>query len=336
MRRGVMSWDVLGDCIRKLRNEELLGEGLTVSWHGAEPLMAGLDWYEQAFQLIEDELSASTRVEHVFQTNGVLLSDDWCRFLTRTGAHIGVSLDGPETHSGSRVNWAGRPAWRQAMAGVDRLNQHGVTWSLLTVVTPETMRSPEQFVDFVLGTGCSALGFKVENTLAAHESRLESSVETLRLYRDFVKHLWTALPRDGVIRVREFDQYLALRDTGAQAIPVTIVPLRNLTVAVNGDYTVFAPELLYRDDRAFVFGNVTDDAPLLDCLVSPLFEAVSREILAGVARCAGECDYYRRCGSYYVSHKFSETGSFDVGETAACRLELQTLFGELDTLTGHR
>jgi len=100
-------------------------------------------------------------------------------------------------------------------------------------------------------------------------------------------------------------------------------------VAVNGDFTIFAGELLFREDDRFVFGNVLD-GPLLDCLKTSRFRALTTEIRAGVRRCAENCSFYSDCGSFYISQKHAETGSFDADETLACRLEIKTLFRSLD------
>jgi uncharacterized protein len=74
------------------------------------------------------------------------------------------------------------------------------------------------------------------------------------------------------------------------------------------------------------------DGPLLDCLKTERFRAVTAEMLAGARRCAASCAHYRECGSFYVSQKYAETGSFDAAETLACRLEIKTLFRTLDAV----
>jgi uncharacterized protein len=330
---GTMSGEVLETTLRRLIDEDLLEERLAISWHGAEPLAAGLGWYEDAVTRIDAILGGRTHVSHVFQTNGVLLNDAWCAFLKRIGAQVGVSIDGSEAQNAARVNWAGRPAHGAALRGVDRLNRHGIRWTLLSVVTRETMADPDAFVGFVRSTGCAGIGFKVEETNVAHESELRGQGDVEALYADFVRALWAAFPPGGAVRVREFDEYRSARRPGqrGQVVPVTLIPLRNLTVAVNGDFTIFAGELLFREDDRFVFGNVRD-GPLLDCLKTSRFRALTGEMLAGVRRCAANCAHYAECGGFFISQKQAETGSFDAEETLACRLEIKTLFRTLDAV----
>lgn len=332
-KTSVMSMEVLETLLGRLVDEDLLEERLAISWHGAEPLMVGLPWYEAACERIGTVLGGRTEVRQIFQSNGVLIDDAWCDYFVREGASVGVSLDGSPAQNAARVNWGGRPTHHLTLRGVDALNRHGLAWTLLAVVTYETMRDPAAFIEFVYATGCSYLGFKVEETNVAHESALNGLGDIERLYRDFVQALWRAFPEDGPVRVREFDDYRSTRDpeNPGQVMPGTLIPFRNLTVAANGAFTIFSGELLFRDDDRFVFGNVVD-GPLLDCLKGERFRAMTAEMLAGVRRCAATCEHYVDCGSFYISQKYAEAGTFDAGETLACRLEIKTLFGALDDL----
>ncbi len=71
---------------------------------------------------------------------------------------------------------------------------------------------------------------------------------------------------------------------------------------------------------------------MLDSLLTERFSSITSEIHAGVERVAGSCPFYSVCGSFYISQKHAETGTFDTGETLACRLEIKTLFRSLDEL----
>jgi uncharacterized protein len=335
-QKDLMSPEVLETLLNRLVDEDMLEDQLHVSWHGAEPLAAGLDWYRDAAERI-DQIIGNDRVTHIFQSNGVLVDDDWCRFFASLGATVGLSIDGTAEQNLARVNWAGRPAHDAAMRGARRLASHGIPWILLSVITEAALDDPDSFIRFVLSTGCSSLGFKVEETNVAHSSALDAGMGIERKYARFVQALWAAFPEGGPVWIREFEDYRmrrASRDT-ILTIPVTLIPFRNLTVAVNGDYTIFSGELLFSGDDSFVFGNVMD-GPLLRCLETPKFRAVSREIIAGARRCAAKCPNYAECGSFFISQKHAETGSFDADETLACRLEVKTLYGALDSLTQHQ
>jgi uncharacterized protein len=330
-RRRRMDHEVLRTTLARLVDEDLLDGRLTISWHGAEPLTAGVAWYEEATAII-GEMLPGIEVSQVFQTNGVLIDDEWCRHFGATGAMVGVSIDGPAGSNPGRVNWAGRSAHDTIVRGIERLNAAGIPWTMLAVVTEEVMGDPAGFVEFVHATRCRRLGFKVEETNVANRSRLVVSATAAR-YRRFVQHLWHAFPPDGPVVVREFDRYRALAaDDGQQVRPATLVPLRNLTVSWSGDFTVFSGELLFQDGDEFVFGNVFRDR-LLDSLTTERFRRMSDSVLAGVRRCAATCEHYRVCGSFFLSQKHAEHGTFDAAETLACELEVKTMFRALDDVS---
>lgn len=332
-RSELMAPEVLETTLRRLVEEDLLEDRLAISWHGAEPLAAGLGWYRDAFARVESILGGQCAVKHVFQSNGVLIDEDWCRFFAGNDVQVGLSIDGDGKHNAARVNWAGRPAHARALRGAELLNRFGLKWTLLAVITWEVMQDPDSFIAFVRSTGCSALGFKVEETNVGNLSALERHEAIEAAYGRFVRALYRAFPEQGPVLVREFEEYRSMRAApGTQAVPVTMIPFRNLTVGVNGDFTIFSGELLFREDDAFVYGNVMD-GPLLDCLKGDKFLAVTQEMILGARRCAANCPNYAECGAFFQSQKLAEHGTFDAGETLACRLEVKTFYAALDELT---
>ena len=311
-RSELMSPEVLETTLLRLVEEDLLEDRLAISWHGAEPLAAGLAWYRDAVDRVARILGPVCEVNHIFQSNGVLISEEWCRFFLEIGAQVGLSIDGDAKQNAFRVNWAGRPAHAQALRGAELLNRFGLRWTILSVITWEVMQDPAAYIAFVKSTGCSALGFKVEETNVDNLSALGGHESIEKAYARFVQQVYRAFPEDGRVFVREFEEYRSMRRgaEGTQAVPVTLIPFRNLTVGVNGDYTIFSGELLFREDDAFVYGNVMD-GPLLDCLQADKFMRITQEMLNGARRCAANCPWYAECGSFFQSQKFAETGSFD-------------------------
>ncbi len=49
-------------------------------WHGGEPLLAGIEFFQSALEL-QRRFMSGTRVKNVIQTNGTLLSPAWVRFF---------------------------------------------------------------------------------------------------------------------------------------------------------------------------------------------------------------------------------------------------------------
>ena len=72
---------------------------VTVAWQGGEPTLMGLDFFRRSLELQQKYAKPGTRIENTFQTNGILLNDDWCRFFHENNFLIGLSVDGPNPSS---------------------------------------------------------------------------------------------------------------------------------------------------------------------------------------------------------------------------------------------
>jgi uncharacterized protein len=117
-------------------------------WQGGEPTLAGLDFYSRAFEL-QKRYSGSKTISNSLQTNGTLLTDDWCRFFKKHDVMVGISLDGPrELNDRYRYDLQGAGTFDRTLHGLRLLQKHGVTYNVLASVTRETARRPLEVYAF--------------------------------------------------------------------------------------------------------------------------------------------------------------------------------------------
>ena len=63
----------------------------------------------------------------MLQTNGTLLTDEWCLFLKKHDFMVGISLDGPQAiHDRYRRDRKGNGSFEKAMQGLRLLQKHQV------------------------------------------------------------------------------------------------------------------------------------------------------------------------------------------------------------------
>lgn len=118
-------------------------EVVTFSWQGGEPAVAGLDFYKKAVALQRRYAPSGVSVENDFQTNGLLLDDEWCRFLKDHRFLVGISLDGPASvHDRYRRDGAGRPTHARVMKTVELLHKYEIPFNTLTAVTGAAAAEP--------------------------------------------------------------------------------------------------------------------------------------------------------------------------------------------------
>jgi uncharacterized protein len=108
---------------------------VTVAWQGGEPTLMKLQFFERAVELVEKYRRPNQVVQQTFQTNGLLLDDDWCTFFKKHNFLIGLSVDGPrELHDTYRRNRRGQGTFDLVMRGWRFLRDHGVEFNILCTV----------------------------------------------------------------------------------------------------------------------------------------------------------------------------------------------------------
>jgi uncharacterized protein len=119
------------------------GAEVTFAWQGGEPTLMGLAFFQQAVTFQQHYRRPGQQILNALQTNGVLLDDDWGRFLREHEFLVGVSLDGPPAlHDIYRRDKGGRPTFDRVLAGIDVLKRHQVTFNILTCVNDVNVNHP--------------------------------------------------------------------------------------------------------------------------------------------------------------------------------------------------
>jgi len=126
------------------------GQEIIFSWQGGEPTMLGLDFFRDIVALQKRYRPEGRRIENDLQTNGTLLTDEWCQFLKQHGFLVGVSIDGPrELHDAYRVDRKGRATFDGVMRGIALLRKHGVKFNTLTIVNRQNAKRPVDVYRFL-------------------------------------------------------------------------------------------------------------------------------------------------------------------------------------------
>ncbi|TDC01790.1 radical SAM protein [Micromonospora fluostatini] len=298
------------------------GHSVSVVWHGGEPTATPLGRFLDLLAPFES-LRRAGRMGHEIQTNATLVDRRWCEVFADYGFTVGVSVDGPAALNRNRLDRAGRSTHARTMHGVQVLAAAGLEYSVICVVTPETIDHVDDLVDFFAGLpGCRSVGFNIEEQEGA--ARLPVGVESAyRFWRRLVQRR-TAGER---LRIRDLDRladYLAAARAGqVEHGPYEPIP----TVSWDGQVVLLSPELLGIPDAGygdFVAGNV---------LAEPITVMLSRagglryvtEFVAALNDCANRCGFYDFCRGGQAGNRYFEHRTFTVRETNYCRTTCQAL-----------
>ena len=153
-----MSDTLLEDFVRQYIEAQTLPQVL-FTWHGGEPLLKPLSFYERALEL-QQKYARGRHIDNCLQTNGTLLNDEWCRFLADNHFLVGISIDGPQAlHDAYRQTRRGGASWHDVMRGIGLLQRHGVEWNAMATVNAANVEYPVEFYEFFRQIGCEFLQF---------------------------------------------------------------------------------------------------------------------------------------------------------------------------------
>lgn len=335
---GCMKDSVIEAVCDKILSSRFVGSQVAICLHGGEPLAAGVDWFRRCVEIVDSKLPDNVlEVQWSVQTNAILLTDEWLDLFEQHSVQVGVSLDGPcELHDLRRKNWSGHGSFAKTLAGIEKLKERAIPFSVLSVLHEASLSQADDIFHFFRDLGPIEVAFNVEETEAAHTGGTLDNVEAKSLTREFFRKYWDLSAEYGFPHeVREFRHIINVIEgvlAGQRLLNEVAEPVCCISVATDGDFATFAPELLEpsagtSDARVTVIGNiVTDDFDM--ALRSERFQKLYKDISEGVSACEGSCFYFPFCGGGSPSNKFFELGSFKGTETFYCRNGLQAVVDE--------
>lgn len=146
---GLMGDDVLRAYIAQ--TIAMHGRKATVEfvWHGGEPLLAGVDFFQRAVDIEREHGRGRTILNNV-QTNGTLIDEEWAAFFKRNRFIVGVSCDGPKAlHDAFRRDASGAGSFDATMRGVEACRAHGVRVDGLCAVHAGNVGRPLEVYEFL-------------------------------------------------------------------------------------------------------------------------------------------------------------------------------------------
>ena len=157
-RAMVMTDDVLEAFVKGYIESQTM-PAVLFTWHGGEPMLRPLQFYEKAV-VLQKKYAEGRIIDNCIQTNGMLITDEWCRFLSDNGWLVGVSIDGPqEYHDKYRKARGGKPTFCDVMQGIEKLEKYGVQWNAMAVVNDYNGNHPTEFYHFFRQIGCRYIQF---------------------------------------------------------------------------------------------------------------------------------------------------------------------------------
>jgi uncharacterized protein len=291
---------------------------INFSWHGGEPTLLGVDYFRNIVALQRRHQPPNRRITNGIQTNGTLLTEDWCRFLAAEGFAIGISLDGPrEMHDRYRVTKEGKPTHEQAMRGYEFLRKHGVFCEALCVVHAHNVEHPLEVYRFFKEIGIQFLSFL---PLVEPQPQADGSASARSVPAEAWGHFLCAIfdewkRRDiGRIKVQIFEE--AARTAFGQEHTLCIFRETCGDVPViehNGDFY----SCDHFVDAEHRLGNIQETS-WVELLESPAQRAFGRAKLDALPRYCRSCEVRAMCNGGCPKNRFISTPDGETGLNYLC------------------
>jgi uncharacterized protein len=286
------------------------------SWHGGEPTLLGLNFFRKIVALQRKHRPPNRSIVNGIQTNGTLLTEEWCRFFAREGFAVGISIDGPpEMHDLYRVTKDQKPTHEQTMRGYELLQEHGVYTDILCVVNAHNVQFPLQVYRFFKQLNAQYITFLplVEPDNKGGVSHNSVPAEAWGKFLCTIFDEW--IDRDiGRIKVQIFEE--AARTAFKQEHSLCIfrptcgdIPV----VEHNGDF--YSCDHFVDVDHHL--GNIRE-TPLVELLESPEQRAFGRAKLETLPRYCQECDVRAMCNGECPKNRFIMTPDGETGLNYLC------------------
>ena len=302
---------------------------VTFCWHGGEPLLAGIDFYEKAVAL-QNRYRGTKQIENSLQTNGLLINPDWCDFFRANNFLIGLSIDGPkDIHDAYRHDRGGHPTFDRVMRGLEMMAVSGVEYNTLSTINNRSagqgkrvyqfMRSVSKYMQFLP---------VVEHTLPTPSGRaaiVPPGTEGAKAAP------WSITPRAfGKFMCDVFDEWV-INDVGEHFVQLFDITLAQwygvqpglcafcptcgdgLVVEHNGD-VYMCDHFVYPEYR---LGNIGTEH-LADMQRKPELFRFGLEKRNSLPSDCRRCEYLFACRGECPKHRFATTRRGEKGLNALC------------------
>lgn len=204
-----MSPEVQEELIRQVMQQG--GQSVSFAWQGGEPTLMGLPFYERAIEL-EKKYGRGQTVGNGLQTNGILLTRDWARFLRKYDWLVGLSIDGPEhIHNRYRLDKGGKGTHQRVVDNARMLLDNDLATNVLCCLTDYSVQFPDELYNYFKELGLTWMQFiPIVETDPRDPSRAAPYSVSAKAYGEFLRRifdLWMADFRNGqpTTSVRHFE-----------------------------------------------------------------------------------------------------------------------------------
>jgi len=266
-----------------------------IGFQGGEPTLAGLDFYKKLIDLEQKYNRNNVEILHTFQTNGLLVDDEWAEFFIANKFLVGLSIDASkDIHDSLRPDVSLKGTHNRCIKAAQKLRRHGVEFNILSVVTHFLASHPDKVYNFYKRNGFKYVQFIP--CLDVIDKDRHSSLFSLdaEIYGSFlcrIFDLWYAdYIKGDYFSIRMFDNYIHIL-AGAPPENCAMRGICSAYALVEADGSVYPCDFYALDE--FRLGNISTHC-LKEMLCGETAEAFLAPSKYSSPKCTS-CEYRQIC-----------------------------------------
>ncbi len=302
-------------------------------WQGGEPTMRGISFYRLAVQLQKELCPADKTIHNHFQTNGILINENWAKFFAEHDFLIGISIDGPQfIHDMYRKTLSGGGSYNKVIEGLNWLKKYKVAFNTMTVVGRHNEKLGLEVYQSLKALGSDNMQFiPLVERFDESQNQLSGPIQDEEQKRYKVTPWSVSRQGYGHFMNAVFDEWIK-HDVGAISVQLIDVQLdvwlgrpsslciyrkncgSGVVMEHNGD--VYSCDHFVYDK--YKLGNMHEDS--LDTLAlshqqqkfgEDKYDSLPNECLS--------CDYQKACYGGCPKHRFTATKTAETGLNYLCQ-----------------
>ncbi len=287
------------------------------AWQGGEPTLMGLEFFQKAVELQKKYLPQGWQVENAFQTNGILIDEDWCQFFRDNNFLIGLSVDGPEDlHNVYRKDRGGIGTHARVLKTMHLLQEQKVEYNILCVVNKANSQRPKEVYRFFRDEGAEFIQFIPIVEHFGEGKVSDRSVDPAQFGKFMIGVFNEWLTHDvGQVFVQTFEECASVwAGFGSRLCVFTEVCGRAMAMEHNGD--------VYSCDH-YVFpeyklGNILE-TPMAEIVECDFQKQFGRDKTAALPEYCRKCEVKFMCNGACPKDRFATTPDGEPGLNYLCQ-----------------
>lgn len=292
------------------------GPVVSFVWHGGEPTIAGIEFYEKAVKLQKKYLPEGWQAWNNLQTNGLLINKKWCAFLKENHFDVGLSIDGSElVHDANRRDLGGKTTYEKIRANLELLKVNGIQPDILCTVNRATLADVQGVFDAIEKMNCPWVQF-IPIVVRFPDGSFAPESITPEEYGKFLCEIFDLWTRRGLGKfdIQLFAEMARIM-AGGRASVCTMAPECGRVPIIEEDGAVYSCDHFVDPEHRLGTMEEQSLSELLNSSRQISFGKNKKDSLTAYCR---KCPWYKFCGGGCPKDRFALSPDGEEGQYYLC------------------